>query len=192
MLSNAEYKLKDCPFSIVRGQIINSTEQKHVTFNKTDDAVLKGKTLFLVIRKLPDWWKSYLWHQSKHTYVNVSGNLAKDSSLSYIGENPKKRPGFLFLPKIHAHNTFPDIVLKEHIYPNVKFIRMEYLIQDFSQYGINLKQIDKKKYSYSPPEKYWNEESTSILYEHNPNWAAIDREFYPECRSILDRNFPQI
>lgn len=179
MLAKAGYKLKNCPFIIENGRIIKSNETKHNTLDSLDESLLEGKTLFLVIRQLPDWWKSFLWHQSKHTFINTEGNLAKNTGLSYLDSEARNRPGFLFLPKIHAHNTLPDKILAQHYcFESINLIRMEYLIEDFSQYGIELPSMTKLRYSYSPPEKYWTEETIKILYEHNPNWAAIDQKFY--------------
>jgi len=177
MMSKAGINFKS-PFVVENGKILDSGP-KHQSF--ADFAFKADVKKFCLIRRLDDWWKSFMWHQSKHVKVNANGNMTKILEKSY-SKKQKEREGQLLLPKYTCHSRYPDHLINQILggedLAYIHFLRMEHLIADFHlQFQITLPPVPHTS-SYSPPERYWNEETKKILYENNPLWAKLEETLY--------------
>jgi len=183
MLYNAGVTIKH-PFKIKSNKAFSTKRNKHITFSSKD---LGERKLFVVIRRLPDWLLSYMWHQSKHTFMNDKNRVSKRKiGQSYHGK-VRRSGGFLYLPTYACYSCFPDQILRKYCKgQNVTYLRMEYLIEDVeSHLDIKLKDIGKyHSYGKNLPSEYWPPESTKILYECNPFWATIEKRIYP-CKEDM-------
>lgn len=170
----------------------STSRYKHDTFT---DYNIKGKQLVLVIRRLPSFWLSYMWHQSLSTIINEEQSVKKVGVGETYEKKWKQKKGFLFLPKIMCCSTYPDIILKSYAkgWPDIHWLRMEKLAGDFvkliNKYHhrkvsvkeyIILKNLSKTDHSYSKsyPNVYWNNETLSTLYKYNPYWKKLERRIY--------------
>lgn len=163
-------------FTVVDGKIVDSGT-KHIPFSSIDLDLNTAKC-YCLIRRLDDWWKSFMWHQSKHIELNDKGNINKITEKSYT-RGMKERPGLLLLPRYTCHSTYPDYLLNQITFPiQPNYIRMEFLHQDFySYFDFDLPVVDQNT-SYNPPERYWTKETREILYKNNPKWAEIEANLY--------------
>lgn len=144
---------------------------------------------YLVIRHLPDWWLSYMWHESKHVYMTHDNTVAKAGYGSEYSSAYKQRSGFLPLPRIASCSFYPDVLLMEHSIDNVVVLRQENLTEDWHTYfGYPLKtsMLGKKEYSYLPPDwkQYWSKEHIDRLYMNNWMWASLENETYGELQCL--------
>ena len=175
MLAKAGFLFQHCPFTIENGNVIDSTNEKHKTFLDFEDRIA-GKKKVLIIRRLDSWWLSYMWHQSKHTFVNFKGNIEKTQTRSYTS----KKQGHLLLPDITCWSCFPDMLLQKYVDSPLDYVlRMEHLREDLKEVlSIDCEEISRSKASYSPPTRYWTDEARQILYRQNPYWANMEARHY--------------
>lgn len=155
------------------------------TFQDLSENIIKDKTLYLVIRRLPSWWKSLLWHMGKHTKLDKHNCPQKIKLPEFTyDEKFQKQKSFILKADLMCHSTFPDFHIQKHIKPFdtiIKYLRVENLQEDFEKYfDIKLPNISITKYTYMPPtdKRYWTEETKQILYENNPFWTNLEHSCY--------------
>lgn len=173
------------PFDIKGNKAVGTDEKKHVSFRElweTRPEVMDGRPLYSVIRRLPDWTLSILWHQSKHTMINENNRVAKWVGESAYHSTSKERPGFLHLPDISACFCLGDASLKKYNFESqpINYLRMEYLRGDIKKH-LNIKLAQSTRYhSYHEAilDHYWTDEARALLYRNNPMYAELEKEVY--------------
>ena len=174
MLLNAGIIIKH-PFKRRKENKLFDGFNKHQTFENINTK----KDLLLVIRRLPNWWLSYMWHQSKIVTINYKLRVEKKiigHDASY--ENANNR-GFLFLPEQMAYTVYPDYIL--NLYKkswDIKWLRMENLSKDISVYLNRKIENVLKTNTSNPPTEYWTKNSLETLYKNNPEWTKLEQEIY--------------
>lgn len=188
------------PFAISKGRakIVLKDETLHAPLESLDKHQIDNKDIILVIRRLPAWWYSILWHHSIHTRINEKIGVEKYRVRDvYDSEFKQKQPSVLLIPEITCKTTYPDSKLHEiggnYLYRNKTiWFKMETLAEDLLNYLIdkNIKITGEEtdlilnvghNHSYktcSARLRYYSNRDLEILYENNPLWSKVEQILY--------------
>lgn len=186
MLKELNIKVYNSPYKIKDKTAHSTDTYKHKTFNEVNT---EGKDILLVIRRLPAWFFSIMWHNSVHYKLNEKHRFKKSGvGKTYDTYFKDKKPKFS-PPKLMCYTTYPDMILKQNLAgydpDKIIWLRMEYLEHDLLKY-LNIKQdlgVDFR-HSYTAYNKYlrwynyWNPKSKVILHKQNPLWTSIQQKVY--------------
>lgn len=203
MLSKISSLNIQSPFTINKGRakIVNNDETLHRSLDDLAEEEKTVKDLILVIRRLPAWYYSILWHHSIHTKVNEKKGVFKFRVRDvYDAEFKQRNPTVLLIPEITCKTTYPDFKLREvggkHLnhftFQQVTWFKMETLAEDLLEY-LQLKGIEvtgeqkklilnvKENHSYKtrgPRLRYYSNADLEILYKNNSLWAGLEEKLY--------------
>lgn len=184
MASRVPKLLIKSSFKIKGNRALSSGVYKHSTLSEVRD---RGKRRIAVLRHLPTWLMSVMWHQSLHTVINSKGRVQKFGVGKTYFDEMKKRKGFLFLPEFACQTVYPDSILRQYLDMNV-YLRMENLAEDFirhmnidPKYHDDIKQVSTGIHGYEydhDPQHYWTKPAKETLYKNNPLWTNLEKEVY--------------
>jgi hypothetical protein len=163
------------PELIVQGDF-DEDNSKHALFSERE-ALVRGKTLAMNLRRLPFWVVSRAQHVSRW------------------GVYPDYDPIPIATPEELAASDFPDSRLQLYTdggrFTIDRWIRMEHLVDDFLEFisafaevtsdrlaavralpAVNAHEYDHEIATWFTPEQI------DELYERNPAWAALERDLY--------------
>ena len=161
-------------------------KQKHITFKHYHESYgpkdITGKRLFIVIRRLPQWFLSFMWHQSKHSEIRNNKVQKLSRGVPYTTPG-KQAQGYLTNADIMCQCNYPDTKLFKHFDydADITVLRQERLVRDLNKFvGLKLKDVPKSTFSYSSdkPVSYWHPHQLNNLYSSNPFWSGIEEEVY--------------
>jgi hypothetical protein len=163
------------PELIVFGDFGESND-KHTPFSERE-AQIAGKVLAMNFRRLPFWVLSRAQHVARW------------------GVYPEYEPIPMPSPDELAESSFPDSRLSVYTdsgrFPIDRWLRMESLTEDFLRFiseftevtgerhaaAVALGPVNAHEYDHSL-ESWFTPAQIATMYEHNPDWAAIERELY--------------
>ena len=173
-----------CQYDL-KGEIAYPTEANpHLTFEHQNT---KNKDLILIIRRLPDYFFSIIWHSSIHYRFN---KLEKKERIleggNYTKDKKKLKQTFLYSSNILSYSIFPDYTLKiytKEFLDRIIWLRMENLTEDFAKYlKIPVSKIETSHYhSYTNKQmirNFWTDEQIKTLYKFNPFWRKTEAIVY--------------
>ena len=116
MLSKISLFEFQSPFHLTPHRAKSTPTYKHISFSEYfENRKYQNQDLILVMRRLPHWLLSFLWQQSLTTYINKDNKVAKRGQGETYANKWKDFKGFLYLPKIICHFTYPDYVLNKFL-----------------------------------------------------------------------------